>query len=650
MKILGETMSNPYHSLLTDWGYRLSSKTDVFSRLGYEGIGYSDGERLEEDLLTTLKNITDLSVLSPEIRNACNDWVTTYHLSPERSNILRPFAQFLTSVNILELGAGCGAITRFLGESGGNVIALEGAPARAAIARTRVQDLPNVAVIAEKILDFKPDFKFDVITLIGVLEYAGKYSTIKDPVQGLLEHCRSLLKEDGFLIIAIENQLGLKYFAGAPEDHVGKPVFGIEGWYQSCDVETFGKQVLTRFLASSSFPGLHFFAPFPDYKLPVSIVSETAFSKPHFDGSAFAWQAVRQDRQLPSVCNFSQELIWPTLELNGLMMEMANSFLIVASSLAGIERLNQGVDGFAWHYSCSRKPQYCKKTVFKCPDKLHENTISVETFPLSLEQEPLAGGLLNHTISQRNSYVLGTLLAFDFTKIVTNEFWEFSDIARFFRNYLKHLSFVSQSQFAKIDWADMNSQLPGVMFDWMPKNVIVDSEGVPRVIDQEWSINREISLGYLVFRACYTLVVSVSCFGAGPRFYNGWRTPRKFFLLLAESLNWDMREDNLESYIRLEVAVQEYITGNKKDADFRSWFNSASLITTSVYNRVQNLELEIQRLLKLQKEIIQQQNSTQETLNILTNTLSWRLTAPIRRLRHFQQRFSSYLSSLFQKE
>ena len=38
----------------------------------------------------------------------------------------------------------------------------------------------------------------------------------------MLQRVRSLLKPEGKLIVAIENQLGLKYFAGAPEDHLGQ--------------------------------------------------------------------------------------------------------------------------------------------------------------------------------------------------------------------------------------------------------------------------------------------------------------------------------------------------------------------------------------------------------------------------------------------
>ena len=57
--------------------------------------------------------------------------------------------------DVLEIGAGCGAITRYLGECGGNILALEGTPRRAAIASARTRGLDNVTVLSEKFESFK---------------------------------------------------------------------------------------------------------------------------------------------------------------------------------------------------------------------------------------------------------------------------------------------------------------------------------------------------------------------------------------------------------------------------------------------------------------------------------------------------------------
>ncbi|HQV89713.1 MAG TPA: class I SAM-dependent methyltransferase, partial [Nitrosomonas sp.] len=212
-------------SLLSEAGYILDSETNVWSRSNYDGIAYSDGDEVEQRIAQVVDTATDLSVLSSELRSHCTDWPTKYHLSGVRANILRPFECSLQG-DILEIGAGCGAITRYLGECGAEVLALEGSPRRAAIARSRTRHMSNVTVTADKFDQFQIDQQFDVITLIGVLEYANLFGADDASALTMLERVRSLLKPNGQLIIAIENQLGLKYFAGAPEDHIGQPMYG----------------------------------------------------------------------------------------------------------------------------------------------------------------------------------------------------------------------------------------------------------------------------------------------------------------------------------------------------------------------------------------------------------------------------------------
>jgi 2-polyprenyl-3-methyl-5-hydroxy-6-metoxy-1,4-benzoquinol methylase len=208
----------------TDYTYEPVTK--IWIRSGYSGIAYSDGDEVEQRISSIISHASDLTIFSAELRQHCTDWASLYHLSGMRANILRPLKHILSG-DVLEVGAGCGAITRYLGECAANVLALEGSPRRAVVARSRTRDLENVTVLAEKFEQFEAKKKFDVITLIGVLEYANLFTTGEDPALSMLERVRSLLKPKGKLIIAIENQLGLKYFAGAPEDHLGQPMYGI---------------------------------------------------------------------------------------------------------------------------------------------------------------------------------------------------------------------------------------------------------------------------------------------------------------------------------------------------------------------------------------------------------------------------------------
>ena len=164
------------NKLLESIGYRFESNSNVWLRPAYSSIAYSDGDEFEERLANIIGQATDLSVFSIELRQKCTDWASLYHLSSSRANILRPMESILQGADVLEVGAGCGAITRYLGESGANVIALEGSLRRAAIARSRTRDLDNVDVVADRFSEFSCKQKFDVVTLIGVLEYANLFT------------------------------------------------------------------------------------------------------------------------------------------------------------------------------------------------------------------------------------------------------------------------------------------------------------------------------------------------------------------------------------------------------------------------------------------------------------------------------------------
>ncbi|RYF84976.1 MAG: class I SAM-dependent methyltransferase, partial [Chitinophagaceae bacterium] len=200
-------------------------KTDrVYQRLGdHVEFTYSDGDHTEDTLLKIVKEADDLSIASLHWQRHITDWPTLYHFSPKRGDLLRPFKDSLKNKTVLELGAGCGAITRFLGESEARITAVEGSLRRATITAERCRDLPNVAVVCDKIEQFISDEQFDFVILVGVLEYSHQFILTEKPDLNLLQRVRKHLAPGGSLIIAIENKFGLKYWAGAPEDHVGQP-------------------------------------------------------------------------------------------------------------------------------------------------------------------------------------------------------------------------------------------------------------------------------------------------------------------------------------------------------------------------------------------------------------------------------------------
>ena len=552
-------------------GYQLNSQTNIWLRPDYLGIAYSDGNEVEQRIAAIIEQASDITVLSTVLRQHCTDWPSLYHLTSARANILRPFEPDLRG-NILEIGAGCGAITRYLGECGGKVLALEGSPRRAAIARSRTRDLPNVTVVSDKFDQFQSDQKFHVITLIGVLEYANLFTGGETPALSMLQRIQSMLKPDGKLIIAIENQLGLKYFAGAPEDHLGQAMYGIEGRYRKDQPQTYGRKTLTEMLRQAGFAYSDFMAAFPDYKLPASIVTESGFLDEGFDASALAWQSVRRDSQLPHFLAFSPELVWPTVVQNGVALDLANSFLIVAgASIAQRPPLSHIL---AWHFTSERSKEFCKETRFLRTDN---GSIEVQYHLLAPGSTKHADGrLLKFFVPEKAEYVHGRPLSQELIHIVTRDGWRIEEVGTFLLRYLHILGSIASTHDVPLQIDSADTPLPGEFFDLLPQNIIVGHDGSWQVIDKEWTLNDDIAAGRLVFRSLLSLIDTVTRFGAAASdFVN---TPLGFFHAAFKAIGFAVTDAEIESYVKLEIELQAEVAQRPMTSDeLLNWLRTASL-------------------------------------------------------------------------
>lgn len=229
---------------------------------------YCDGA-IENELLAMVKQ-NEQSVI--EILSKDNRWPILYHLSPVRKNIV-DWYDFKEDASILEIGAGCGAVTGALCEHALKVTCIELSKQRSLINAYRNANYDNLEIIVGNFNEIKIKEKYDYITLIGVLEYAEYYTISSHPFQTFLENIKKYLKPNGHILIAIENKFGLKYWAGCAEDHTGIIFSGIEG-YKSSRVKTFSKTEIESLLMKSGYDGFQFYYPFPDYKFPSQIFSD----------------------------------------------------------------------------------------------------------------------------------------------------------------------------------------------------------------------------------------------------------------------------------------------------------------------------------------------------------------------------------------
>ncbi len=280
---------------------------------------YSDGDAVEEKILSIVKKEAGYEF----VNESYGEWAVMYHLSRQRENIVEPM-EIRKTDEVLEIGAGMGAVSGAIARKCKKLDCIELSKRRSLVNAYRHRTFSNIEIMVGNFQDICLEKKYDVITLIGVLEYGYHYIDSECPYEDFIRKVASCLKPDGKLYVAIENKLGLKYFAGYHEDHLGRPFAGLEGYEKSDKVKTFSHSQLEKLLLENGFSSTYFYYPFPDYKLPTVIYSDDAIENADID---FPEQS---NYDLPVLQNFNMNRVFESLKGASERRMLANSFLVEA--------------------------------------------------------------------------------------------------------------------------------------------------------------------------------------------------------------------------------------------------------------------------------------------------------------------------------
>ncbi len=442
-------------------------------------FAYSDGDDAERYLHDVLSLTDDLGSASESLQLKIRDWPSEYHLSPKRANLLRALPLKARS-RVLELGCGCGAVSRYLGEIDCVVDAVEGSEVRAALARLRCRDLPNVNVVQANFNKLKlPPGEYDEVLLVGVTEYARRFSPGSDSDRGavldLLRRVRPALKPGGRVLVAIENRTGMKYLHGAHEDHYSLRFIGIDDYSQPAGIRTYTRREWRAMAAEAGFADHAFLFPFPDYKIPTVILGEGYCERDesawcHLEGIDSTDYTFLFDPFIP------ETLTWQGYNAAGVLGDMANSFLLVMTNdgdLSGFEDID-----FVHLPDFRRRRRYCT-VISKHRDESRVYRHPFEGYP--------GGG--THDRASSEPYLPGVLLSSIMVRSITIQ----PDPEHFHQHLRDYVAFLEKQQAA--------GPLPP---DLLPNNIVVDDAGSWHVFDQEWDAAQGTDVDYLLFRALVT--------------------------------------------------------------------------------------------------------------------------------------------------
>lgn len=194
-------------------------------------------------------------------------------LSDLRKNIIYTY-DFNPNCTILEIGAHFGEITGGLCEKASKVVSVDFNKKSGDVIAKRHEDKKNLEIIIGNLEDIKFEEKFDYVVLCGIIEYAQKIYNTENPVKSLISFCKTVLKDNGKILIATDNKFAMKSYVGNIEECTDITFDSITGYKSSPKSYKLGKIELEKILQEEGFSYNKFLYPLPDYKLANSVFSD----------------------------------------------------------------------------------------------------------------------------------------------------------------------------------------------------------------------------------------------------------------------------------------------------------------------------------------------------------------------------------------
>jgi len=510
----------------------------------------------EDHVLEVLRRASNRSSSSDELASAIIDWPTRYHFSRTRGHLLAPL-DIGEGDSVLDLGCGTGPVTRALGERGARVLGLEGNLERARAAAIRCEGMENVEILCGDVHKLPAEEKFDVICCIGVLEYAESGLGGKLDAPALLTRIRELLRPEGVLLLAIENQLGLKYLLGYREDHVGLPWVGLENYPVGFRARTWSRKVLRNMLRDAGLGGQRWLYPYPDYKTPSLILSGEVFDLGR-EGE-IADQLVRlpvEDFAYPRSMISDDRAVHRSFLRAGLGADVANSFLVLASVRPESLEPRCSPETLAWHLGGERRALFKRRhRLFRENSSLWIESESVGIPGVRrvewLEQWP----------ASRDAFIEGKSLEQEFLDACTcaDEEGAAAVLRKWYRQLSMHSEISERNRSCPFGAGGGRPALPENMLDLSLSNFIrPEGQREAHYVDREWVVAGGVDLEAAVLHALFFQALDLVRGGARHPWAEDLDVDH-LSLHLAGLAGLQISEGMLESFHEMEAAFQAVV-------------------------------------------------------------------------------------------
>lgn len=197
------------------------------------------------------------------------------------------------------------------------------------------------------IAKLKLEGEYDYITLIGTYEYAPTIYEGNKPYSNFLKDLKKHLKPDGKILIAIDNRLGIKYFAGAKSKHYNKLFEVIGSEIREKKPNLLLKREIEKFINEAEFKNFKFYYPLPDYINTNTIFTDEFLPKSNHSKIVYP---VNYDEE--SIIIFNEINVMKQICDNNKFIDFTNSYFVEISN----EKINNDIKFV--NYNIFRKDKY----------------------------------------------------------------------------------------------------------------------------------------------------------------------------------------------------------------------------------------------------------------------------------------------------